>query len=432
MTAGEELLAPYRPGVDGPFGQEEASHLLRRTSFGGSAVRRDELLELGLQGAVASVLHTPPPAEAFAEELELLATLAALEDPQLARAAWVARMLHDPHPFREVLTLFWHGHFATSLDKVARVRLMERQVDTLREHGAGPLRTLLLAIAQDPAMIVWLDGNANRRHHPNENFARELLELFTLGEGQYSEADVLAAARAFSGWHERGGRFRFAEAEHDDGHKQVLDVAGPLGGEDVIDAALGHPACGEHVGTALFSFFVRPDPDRDLRRALGQTFAELGYDTRAFLSLLFSSRAFFESRSRGALVRSPVALAVGAVRTLGVDVDCRAMALTLADMGQSLYAPPSVKGWDGGRAWLNTATLLSRANLAVALGQDGGTLSVRAEPDARPLVAQRDELLDLLVDGQVPPWVADRLVNEVDSREALVTAILSLPEVQFS
>ncbi|RKY19140.1 MAG: DUF1800 domain-containing protein [Planctomycetota bacterium] len=432
MPASSDQLLPYRPGIDGPFGRTQANHLLRRSSFGGTAAERDALLDQGLPAAVERLTATPEPSGAFADELQLLDALTPLEDAQLARAAWVARMLHDPHPFRELLTLFWHGHFATSIEKVGRVRLMQRQVAMLRERGPGSLRALLSAVAHDPAMIIWLDGNANRRHHPNENFARELFELFTLGEGQYAEADVLEAARAFSGWHESGGRFRFAAGEHDDGHKQVLGASGTLDGEDVIDAALAHPACGEHVGSALFAYLVRPDPGPELRRSLGALYRESDYDTRSFCRALLQSRAFFAPESRLALVRSPVALAVGSVRSLGISVDSRALALAMADMGQSLLAPPSVKGWDGGGAWLNTATLLARANLAVALAQAGGPLGVTPSGDERPLQRVRDELLDLLVDGAVPGWVSERLVSEANSHAGLLAAILSLPEVQYA
>lgn len=431
-AAPHPLLEPYRPGLDGPFDLEEAGHLLRRTSFGGGRARRQELVDMGLTAAVATVTSLPEPRGAYAEELQLLGSLSSLEDAAVTRASWLARMLHDPHPFREVLTLFWHGHFATSIDKVGRSRLMERQLETLRNLGPGSLRALLMAVARDPAMILWLDGNANRRHHPNENFARELFELFTLGQGQYAEADVAEAARAFTGWHERGGRFRFAAGEHDDGPKRVLAASGDLDGDDVIDAALAHPACAEYVGAKLFAAFVRPDPDAGLKRALGVVYREHQFDTRTFLQLLFASRAFFQPEARRALVASPVALAVGTARTLGLSLDTRALVGALSDMGQVLLAPPSVKGWDGGLAWLNTATLVARANLATDLATERGRLSVNWPPDERPLDEQRTELRELLLDDCLPAWAADELLAGTHTRAGALAALLSLPEAQFA
>ncbi|MHC4846395.1 MAG: DUF1800 family protein, partial [Planctomycetota bacterium] len=227
VAAADAALAAY----DGPFGDAEAAHLLRRTSFGGTPEERREIVELGPARAAIDRTSAPADESGYARVLEALAPLASTDTLAISQSIWLTRMLRDPRPFRELLTLFWHGHFATSVTKVGRTRLLVKQVATLRELGQGPFGELLSAIARDPAMIVWLDGNANRRHHPNENFARELMELFALGVGHYTEDDVLEAARAFTGWHEHNGRYRFNPHEHDEGGKTVLGRSGALGGD---------------------------------------------------------------------------------------------------------------------------------------------------------------------------------------------------------
>ncbi|MCB9898768.1 MAG: DUF1800 domain-containing protein [Planctomycetes bacterium] len=432
-AAAERALEPFRPDVDGPWDARAAAHLLRRTSFGGTLARRAHVLGLGPSAALDELLADPEPSGDFALTLRLLATLRALDDLETAQASWLRRMLDDEHPFREALALFWHGHFATSVAKVGRVRLLEDQVDTFRSLGSGRLDALVLAVCKDPAMIVWLDGNANRRHHPNENLARELMELFTLGKGAYDEHDVLEAARAFSGWQERDGRFRFVPGEHDDGKKTLLGRSGALDGGDVVDACVSHPSCARFVAGKLARAFVRPVLDASLLDALGARFAELQLDVLAFLRELLGSRLFYDASSRLSLVKSPVQLAVGAVRALGCSVDARFLARTVEALGQSLYAPPSVKGWDGQRAWLSAATLVGRANLAAALAGDGGELGVRhPEPpddDDRPPL---EHLHDLLLEGRAPPAVIDALRPHAGQADLVRATLLALPEYQLA
>jgi uncharacterized protein (DUF1800 family) len=389
-----EALQPHRPGQDGPFGAAEAGHLLRRACFGGTPDERARLAGLGPVGAAEAATAAPAPDGTYAEVLAALESLASVDSVDVARALWLTRMLRDPHPFRENLALFWHGHFATSVEKVGRVRLLVEQVETLRALGAGPFDALVRAVSRDPAMILWLDGNRSRRHHANENYARELMELFTLGRGHYSEEDVLEAARAFTGWHEHGGRFRFNAREHDDGNKRVLGRSGALDGDDVVEACLAQAACGRHVGGRLFRYFVRPDPEPELLDVLGAHYAASGYDTLGLVRMLLSSCAFYEARARRALVRSPVALAVGSCRALGLLPDATELGQRVALLGQALYAPPSVKGWDGDQAWLNAATLVGRLNLAGWLAAGAVKL-----PE---LDTALGPLADRLFDGELP------------------------------
>lgn len=430
----EEQLAPYRPGTDGPFGPRQAGHLLRRTSFGGTQEERRRIVEQGPERAVERLTSSPPIDGAYAEILETLDALSSVQDLAVVQSLWLTRMLRDPVPFREMLTLFWHGHFATSVDKVAQPDMMVRQIDTLREAGAGPFGALLLGMARDPAMIVWLDGNANRRHHPNENFARELFELFSLGIGHYGEDDVLEAARAFTGWHERNGRFRFNAHEHDEGTKTVLGRRGTLDGGDVIDIALEQPACGRFLAAKLFGFFVHADPEPELIEVLGDRYRASDYDTLGLLRMLFTSRVFYSERAYRGLVKSPIALTVGAARSLPVRLNATALAETASDLGQALYAPPSVKGWDGGHAWLNAATLVGRVSFAADLAGSGGDLGVTFTDDTAE-DRSLDEWTDLLLDGEMPPdvhrWLSIHMDRFHDARGTL-QAVLSLPEYQLA
>jgi len=432
LRAAEEALAPFRPDTDGPWDAPAASHLLRRSCFGGTRRQRDEVLAWGPAAAVSELVACPPIEGTYAQVLEALAPLCSVGSLEVYRSVWLTRMLRDPRPMREQLALFWHGHFATSITKVRGPQLMAAQVDLLRTLGSGPFGNLLAAIARDPAMIRWLDGNGNRARHPNENFARELLELFCLGVGHYTERDVLEAARAFSGWHEQDGRHRFNAHEHDGGDKQVLGRAGPLDGDDVLEACLAQPACAEHVGGRLFRHFVHPEPSPELVSVIGARYRASGYDTLALLRELFASREFFHPRSRRALVLSPVAFAVGAARTLGLRPDTNDLATRLGDLGQALYAPPSVKGWDGGLAWLNTATLIGRMNLASRLATAlaaAPTVDPSWLRDGRPDISV---LTDLLLDDEIPGGVRERIEAAAMPLPQLVHVLLSLPEAQLA
>jgi uncharacterized protein (DUF1800 family) len=415
--AAELDLEPFRPGIDGDFGGREAAHLLRRACFGGTLEDRERVLDWGPERAADELTDCPPVDGELAATIEALSALAGLDDLVTAQATWLTRMLLDSHPFREQLTLFWHGHFATSVSKVGRVRLLEGQVQTLRDLGRGPFSELLAAVSRDPAMIIWLDGNANRRHHPNENYARELMELFALGEGSYTEQDVLEAARAFTGWHVHRDRFRYTPGEHDDGQKTVLGRSGPLDGDDVLEACLASPACARHVAGRLFRFFVHAAPRPELLDALAERYRSTGYDTVQLVRRLLASREFYAPRTRRAVIRSPVALAVGAARSLALRPDTMRLAAQVSALGQSLYAPPSVKGWDGGTSWINAATLVGRVNLAAQLADS------LPEED----IPSREELIELLLDGEAPVGL-----EEVPEGRPLLQGLLSLPESQLA
>ncbi len=306
-------------------------------------------------------------------------TLLLSEHGEMRRAGqwWAERMLLTPRPLQEKLTLFWHDHFATSQEKVTNYELMLAQNETLRRHAAGNFRDLLIAIARDPAMLVWLDNRDNVKGKPNENFAREVMELFCMGEGRgYTEADIREVARAFTGWTLPSVRTtkdvaRFVDDEdlHDGGEKTFLGATGRFTGTDAIDMILKQPATPRFLARKLYRFFVREDLPPELHDKLAKLLLGAKYEIRPFLKAVFLSRDFYSRPSVGTQVKSPTQFLVGTYRKFGLKkvpgypdyVD------TTTALGQLPFYPPNVAGWPGGRAWVNPATLLARGNFAHAL-----------------------------------------------------------------
>jgi uncharacterized protein (DUF1800 family) len=299
------------------------------------------------------------------------------------RRWWVDTLFAAQTPaeqLRERMTLFWHNHFVSSVQKVKSPKLMLDQNRLLRRHALGRFDELLHAIGKDPAMVVYLDSATSRRGSPNENFAREVMELFTLGEGNYGEQDVKEAARAFTGWsiEPASGEFRWRPFIHDDGEKTVLGVRGRLDGDAVLDILLAQPQTAEHLTRKLWREFVSPTPDeREVRRIAARLRAS-GYDLRLALGELLRSPAFWAAENRQALVKSPVDYVVGSFNTLGMEPpDTAALAGLLRQLGQDLFAPPNVRGWPGGEAWINSSTLLARKQMAERLLRREGREDLR-------------------------------------------------------
>jgi uncharacterized protein (DUF1800 family) len=278
---------------------------------------------------------------------------------------WATRMLTTGRPLEEKLTLFWHGHFATGENKVRDYRMMLRQNEMFRAQAAGTLRGLLVGILKDPGMLVYLDNGENIKTHPNENFGRELLELFSMGVGNYTERDVREAARAFTGWTNDALEFKFDAAQHDPGEKTFLGRTGPFNGEDIIDIILEQPVTAEFVAAKLYRYFVRDEIAAPVRAALGRTFRESGYQIKPLLKQILLSRDFYSAPAYATQIKSPVLLVVSTYKKLGLrDVP------TIPDfgrmtggLGQSLFDPPNVAGWAGGRTWITPSTLLQRGNV---------------------------------------------------------------------
>ncbi|MBI4605615.1 MAG: DUF1800 domain-containing protein [Planctomycetes bacterium] len=427
-----DVLLPFRPGVDGAWDRAAAAHLARRAGFGMPEGLVSKVLELGPEAAPRWLLEERPEPDDVRFTEEVASRVGSLES---AQASWVYRMLLGASPAREKLVLFWHGHFATSARKVEDVGFMLDQIALFRSKGPGPFEDLLLAVSRDPAMLVWLDGNMNRRGKPNENYARELMELFSLGIGNYTEGDIKEAARAFTGWHVKDGRFWYNERAHDGGEKLVFGKTGAFGGEDVVRLSIEHPACPELIARKLFEHYVHPSPDAELRRELGRALRERGMRIGDFLAALLASRVFYSTRARRSLVATPVDFAVGALRTLEARAGARAVSKAIAAMGQELLAPPSVKGWDAGHAWLNSTTLLARYGFAAAaagLGGAGSSLDLAAEVPWSRLESAAGGIIERFFPEGLEPSLAGELRSSSGGDpKALAAGCLQLPESQF-
>lgn len=278
---------------------------------------------------------------------------------------WANRMLSTTRPLEEKLTLFWHGHFATGENKVRDYRMMLRQNMMFRAQAAGTLRDLLFGILKDPGMLVYLDNGENVKAHPNENFGRELLELFTMGVGHYTERDVREAARAFTGWTNDVLEFKFDAAQHDFGTKTFLGETGPFDGGAIIDIILKQPATAEFVAAKLYRFFVREDVSPAVAASLGRTLRDSGYALKPLLKQIFLAKDFYSDATVATQVKSPVQLVVSTYKKMGLREvpTIPDFGRMTSSLGQSLFNPPNVAGWAGGRTWITPATLMQRGNL---------------------------------------------------------------------
>ncbi|GIV14579.1 MAG: hypothetical protein KatS3mg022_0014 [Armatimonadota bacterium] len=403
--------------------RERIAHLLRRAGLGASKSEVDYYLPLGYRGAVEALLDYEKVPEDYTELLQRLRGDSPQVRPPHAKMWWMTRLLTTRRPLQERMVLFWHNHFATSASKVPRAELMLQQNETFRRLALGSFRDMLLAVSRDPAMLLWLDNHLNRKGKPNENYARELLELFTMGIGNYTEQDVKEAARAFTGWtlRPRVG-FQFVPALHDDGEKVFLGQRGHFDGTDIIDILVKHPKTAEYICTKLFRFFAYDNPEPAVVRALVTTYFDSGYRIGAVIKQILLSEAFLSPRSVRSIVKSPMDFVVGTLRCLGVGqwllaalqaqtLPQPALAvLRFADqamqrMGMSLFYPPSVKGWDWGMAWINSATMTERIRFTDTLvnprtlgrGIAGAINSLTPAPtsaDDERLLQQVCELLD--------------------------------------
>jgi uncharacterized protein (DUF1800 family) len=365
-----------------PIGVSGARHLLERSGFGAppaliaeySRLDRNKAVDR-LLNATGSGLQRPPPDIPY-ERPGRLKTLSDDERKVVQRehfrqgaemrAWWAGEMLRAPtaqDALRERMTLFWHNHFVSSQQKVKSGTLMLRQNEILRRNALGNFSTMLHAVSKDPAMLIYLDGASNRKANPNENFAREVMELFTLGEGHYTEQDIKEAARAFTGWSfaPESGQFIWRPAIHDFNEKLVLGRRGNFDGDAVLDILLAQPATAQFVANKLWREFISPTPDPAEIRKIAAALRSAGYEIRPALRAIFLSDAFWSPLNRGSLTKAPVDLVIGTLRTLAVDVpEAMPIALSLRHLGQDLFAPPNVRGWPGGEAWINSTTLLAR------------------------------------------------------------------------
>ena len=368
------------------------AHLMRRAGFGAT---RDELEALVEQGYEETVERLISPTDDIprADQEILFRYIPATEtggpNPTPGAAQWLYHMLNTQRPLEEKIALFWHNIFATGNSKVDNDNHLSTQTHLFRNHGMGNYRELLIRVAQNPAMIFWLDNNENHKRTPNENWGRELLELFSLGVGHYTETDVFECARAFTGWtidakiprqphHRFSWKFEFRPEEHDFGQKTFLGRTGNFDGLDIIDIILEQPACPRFIVRHLYNFFVADEPqvpawsvepprNPEAVEMLAETFVESGYEIRPVLRKMFNSDFFKESMYQK--VKSPAEVVVGTLKLVGdlqgPDPRLLEMGQEPAYMGQSLHDPPSVEGWHTGREWINSGSVVKRINFVV-------------------------------------------------------------------
>lgn len=278
---------------------------------------------------------------------------------------WANRMLNTERPLEEKMTLFWHGHFSTEQEKVRDYRLLIDQIAMLREGATGNFRDLLISVSQDPAMLVYLDNRKNVKGHANENFAREIMELFALGVGNYTEDDIKEAARAFTGWRNYGVHFINDVAQHDRGVKTVLGKTGKFTGEDVIDILLDQEVCAQFISAKLYRYFVREDVSAEVNEELAALLRDNDYEVKAVLKTIFLSKDFYSQPSYASQIKGPVDYLISTYRKLELTKVPGTPSFTYVTsaLGQALGNPPNVAGWDGGRSWINPSTLIERGNV---------------------------------------------------------------------
>lgn len=467
----------WKPTADEPWSAKWAAHLYRRGAFGATRDELRQATEAGMDATLEKLFAAP-------KELVKRPAIIMLPPPvnqatgmpdssgqaAMLRAAWLQRLIDGQEPLREKLALFWHNHFATSIKKVNDGAMMEQQGWVLFTHALGSFRQMLKDISRDPAMLVSLDSNQNVRSHPNENYAREVMELFTLGVGNYKEKDVQEAARAFTGWHTSGDRFTFKGGEHDADEKTVLGQTGNWDGDDVLRILLEQPVCAKFLTRKLYHFFVNENeapPDMFLA-PLADAFRKSDYDIAVPVRMILRSKHFYSAYAYREKVKWPVEYAVGIVRMVGVGVTGKitvnpySLLGVMELMGQLQYAPPNVKGWEAGKSWLNTATVLARHNFAHSLVNGMGDLNEYAKrfnlqtffPAVNPLafvlrqeITAPDKVVDLyanmLLPGDFRPEVRKKLIAHIGDaspdteafaqrcRDALFV-LLTLPEYQLN
>jgi uncharacterized protein (DUF1800 family) len=394
---------------------DDARHLLNRAGFAASAAEIERFRGLTRAEAAEKVVGTArevaslPPPKWTSEPIVPASKYRelSLEDRQAEqrlnaerafdlREWWFREMMTTPSPLTEKMTLFWHNHFATSQQKVRYSKLMYEQNVLLRKYALGNFGTMLHQMARDPAMLIYLDNANSRKEQPNENFAREVMELFTLGEGNYTEQDIKQMARAFTGWSidRETGEFLFRRAIHDTGEKTIFGKRGNFEGDQALDLLLGRPETARFITRKLWREFVSPSPDENEVNRLAQIYRTSGYNTAKLMRAMLSADAFYAADSRASLIKSPVEFVVGTLKQFDIEPrTLRPYVTASALLGQNLLAPPNVKGWPGGENWINSASLLGRKQFIDRL--------FRPEDRMETMMTEMDEMADR--SGTPPP-----------------------------
>ncbi|MFI5266526.1 MAG: DUF1800 domain-containing protein [Chloroflexota bacterium] len=421
------------------------SHLLRRAGFGGTPAELDQYSQLGYQGAVEQLLN-------FDQVPDDYAAYDASNDPVKGRKGigelqlwWLNRMLTTKRPLQEKMTLFWHGHFATAVSKVNQIRWLSNQNQLFRQNALGSFQTLLAAVSKDPAMMFWLDSQTNRKGSPNENYGREVMELFTMGIGSYTEQDVKEGARALTGWTVKrdSDTSQFVAARFDDGDKSYLGHSGNLGLDDVVSILAGSPNTAKFVGRKLARFFISDNPDDGTTGAIANAYTTSSGDMKAVMRTVLNSDAFRDPGNFMNKITSPTEYVVTNLKLLGAKSVDQSVLGAMRSMGQELFNPPNVAGWPGNRSWLNTDTIFTRLNFADRIVSNRAT-DGPAYVDPSAVVGGASDAVgkfsDLLTDGFVAD--ADRQVLQdyfsgaakaADAKlRGLVHLILSTPTAHLN
>ncbi len=409
--------------------RSRVAHLLRRAGFGSSEAELDEYTALGYSATLERLLNYEQVDDSAAEQ-QLAGIQVDRRNVEGARFAWLMRMLLTRRPLQEKMALFWHNHFATSATKVRAADLMLQQIQLFRDNALGNFETLLQQVTRDPAMLIWLDNNENRKGRPNENYAREVMELFTVGIGNYTDFDVKEAARAFTGYgSNRNGQFVFNPSQHDEEDKTFLGVTRNWDADDVLAALVRHPATARYLPTKLFRYFVNDNPERATIERLAATYTASGFNIRDVVRDILTGPEFLSPQALRSQVKQPADLVVGSLKALNVQNIGPDLPQATRRMGQDLLNPPDVSGWKGGDSWISATTMLERFNfadrLATARAPDqpyfvdiAGQLQSHGLRSATDVV---DYYLGVLVDGDATLEARQSLLDFLNADGGFIT-----------
>lgn len=403
--------APFTPSAERPWTLRWAGHLFRRAAFGGTWQELQESLAAGPQRSIDRLLRPAADVATFNRDCDRLAGAdGEAANAHETRAWWLRRMIETPHPLLERMTLFWHDYFGISHARVGHVPSMERYLSTLRRHALGSFAELLAEVSDNPALLVGLGAEANRKARPAVFFARVFLEQYTVGPGRFSEKDVMDTARAFTGRFVFNHALQHINSERDGGGKRILGAAGPFGAKDALRILLQHPGTAETVVRRLYRALIsEAEPPRpDLIQPLAARFGK-DHDVGRLVETMLRSNLFFSSLAYRQRIRSPAEFALGTIRPAGVMVPTGPLGAALAELGQDLYEPPTIKGWAGGRHWIHHFTLAKRVRLAQELFAEAGPLGGKLDPadlarrsGQRGREAMTQFVFDLWLQGDLP------------------------------
>ena len=420
----ERPFEPYQASESEPWDASRAGHLLRRAGFGASPDALAEAIKAGPGATLDRLFNFDPAGDPFNNILEQGAGLVSLRENNEAAEWWIFRMLNTPRPLQEKVALFWHNHFATSGSKIYSGYVMAAQIELFRQKGLGSFRDLLVEVGHDPAMLWWLDGNNSKKEGPNENYGREVMELFTLGVGHYTEQDVKQLSRAFTGWRLEGDdkhkRAEFRKEDFDDGEKTLFGQKGKYDSESAVDLLLTRPEASNHIARKLLRDFVHPRPTDEQVGHYAKRLVEHKWEIRPALREMMADRLFYSGWAYRSRIKSPAELCVGGALSVGGGAKAKARFLReqMEKMGQKLLFPPNVKGWDGDQAWINANTVIVRFNFGMRLfKQDNDVFEessdlaqqMREKGEATPEKVV-DYFADLLLDGRVPDAMRKELI----------------------